>query len=296
MKILTIENDFISRNYLCELFSLYGYDSISARNAADGLDSFLSDKPDLVVCSVLLPGMSGLEFLNHIRSVGYNTPVIMLASHSSERLVIQSFRMGANDFLKKPVQDSQIIPIVERFANTAASDKQTPERYGDVLEGKVVYTFDTEIDAPYNIVRRLISEINPEFFDEGGIVNIELGLTELITNAIEHGNLNITFEEKTLASETNTLIQLMQNRLMDERYQGRRVTVTYEYNNEECRWTIADEGDGFDVSIVPDPTKVENLESLHGRGIYFTRFFFDSLEYLGNGNTCVVVKKRGILM
>ncbi len=295
MKILTIENDFISRNYLRELFSLYGHDALSARNATDGLDIYLSEKPDLVFCSVLLPGMSGLEFLNHLRTNGFDTPVVMLASQSSERLAIQSFRMGASDFLKKPVQDAQLIPLVDRFAKES-EPQLLPDRYGDVLEGKVVYTFDTEIDAPYYIVRRLISEINPEFFDEGGIVNIELGLTELITNAVEHGNLNITFEEKTVATETNTFNELMVSRIEDSRYQGRRVTVTYEYNDQECRWTIGDEGDGFDISMVPDPTKAENIESLHGRGIYFTRLFFDSLEYIGNGNTCVVVKKRGLLL
>jgi len=294
LKILTIENDFISRNYLCELFSLYGYETLSARNAADGLDIFLSEKPDLVFCSVMLPGMTGLEFLNHIRSIGSQTPIVMLATQSSERIAIQSFRMGANDFLKKPVQDNQIIPIVEQFQKLN-TPKNEPERFGDVLEGKVVYTFDTIMDAPYYIVRRLISEINTDFFDEGGMVNIELGLTELITNAIEHGNLNITFDEKTVASENNTFNELMESRIEDERYQGRRVTVTYEYNDEQCRWTIADEGDGFDVNQVPDPTKSENLESLHGRGIYFTRLFFDSLEYLGKGNTCVATKKRGLI-
>lgn len=295
MKILIIESDFISRSYLRELFSYYGYQCRTAYNAADGLDVYMSQNPDVVVCGMFLPGMSGLEFLSRIRKTDSRTAVILISSKSSENLAIKAFRLGANDFLKKPVQDQDIIPILKRIQEQI-DQKPKPFDYGQVEEGKVVFSFNTEIDAPSNIVRRLINELDHDFFSEDDMISIEIGLSELVTNAVEHGNLNITYQEKTEALDTNSLNELYESRISDSRFSGRIVTVTYEFNAEECRWTIADEGDGFDLSKVPDPTSQENIGGLHGRGIFMTKLFFDSLDYIGNGNQCVAVKKRNFLL
>ncbi len=295
MKILIIENDFISRSYLRELFSYCGYQCLTAYNATVGLDTYMSQNPDVIVCNMFLPGMSGLEFLQQIRKTDQKTIVILISSRTSERLAIQAFRLGANDFLKKPVQDNDILPILQRISSQL-ENLPKPFVYGQIEEGKVVFTFNTEIDAPHNIVRRLINEINPEFFGEDELISIEIGLSELVTNAVEHGNLNISFQEKSQAMDTNSLSELYESRISDQRFSGRLVTVTYEFNQEECRWTIADEGDGFDISKVPDPTDSSNIEELHGRGIFMTRLFFDSLDYIGNGNQCVAVKKRNFLI
>lgn len=295
MKILIIENDFISRSYLGELLSLYGFNCITSYNATDGIDTYLSEHPDVVICNMVLPGMSGLEFLQQIRKSDSKTRVIMMSSMTSERLVVQAFRLGANDFLKKPIQDNDIIPILNDYSSQLVSPKE-PFDYGEVTEGKVVFVFNTVMDAPANIVRRLVDEIDPQFFDEGELVGIEMGLSELVTNAVEHGNLSITYEEKTDACEKNSLNDLYEERLRDEKYAGRIVTVTYKYNAEECSWLIEDQGDGFDISKVPDPTAMGNLEELHGRGIMMMRFFFDSITYLGCGNQCFVVKKRKFLI
>lgn len=295
LKILIIENDFISRSYLSELLSLYQYNCLTAYNATDGLDVYLSEHPDVIICNMLLPGMSGMEFLQQVRENDKKTRIIIMSAFTSERLVVQVFRLGANDFLKKPIQDCDILPILKRYEDEML-DVRKPFDYGEVTEGKVVFVFNTVMDAPSNIVRRLIDEINPEFFDEGDLVTIEMGLSELVTNAIEHGNLSITFDEKSKATDSNMLQDLYEQRLSDEKYAARIVTVTYEYNADECSWLIEDQGDGFDLSKVPDPTAVENIESLHGRGIMMMRLFFDSITYLGCGNQCFVVKKRKFLI
>lgn len=295
MKILVIENDFISRNYLRDLFNYSGYQCVTAQNASDGLDVYLSEKPDVIICNMLLPGMSGLELLNTIRKKDSKTSIIIATTKSSENIAIQAFRLGATDFLKKPIQDKDILPILEKLKEKHQAEPQDI-KYGDVEQGSMKFTFRTELDSVHLIVERLIGELGDDFFDEDDKINIELGLIELITNALEHGNLNISFDEKTAACDNNTLEELLESRMKDPTYSNRLITVNFEYTPEECIWSIIDEGDGFDISQLPDPTAKENLDSLHGRGIFMTKLFFDSLEYKGKGNQAVAIKRRKFLL
>ena len=87
-----------------------------------------------------------------------------------------------------------------------------------------------------------------------------------------------------------SLEDLYSKRLKDKKLANRKVTVEYSFSPEKCEWTITDEGNGFDPTKIPDPLADENIESLHGRGIFFSRHLFDSVEYLGKGNIVHAVK------
>ncbi len=290
MKVLIIEDDFISRNYLHDLVKYSGYDCVTAKNAADGFDIYINEKPEVIVCNIVMPGISGLEFLQKIRQIDKHTIIIMVTSISSERLAIDALRLGANDYLKKPIQDNDIIPAIKRAGSCIVLDDEPSPKYGEIDSGKIIMKFNTDINAPRLIVDRLMDEIAPNFFESDTRANIEIGLSELVTNAIEHGNLNITFEEKSETLKNFTLEDLYSKRLKNKKLAGRKVTVEYAFSPEKCEWTITDEGNGFDPNSIPDPLAEENLESLHGRGIFFSRHLFDSVEYLGKGNIVHAVK------
>ena len=289
MKVLIIEDDFISRNYLHDLVKYSGYDCETAQNAADGFDMYLKEKPEVIVCNMVMPGISGLEFLQKIRQIDRHTIIIMITSVSSERLAVDALRLGANDYLRKPLQDNDLIPAIKRAGSRINLDEPMPQ-FGVLDSGKIVLKFNTDINAPRLIVDRLMDELAPDYFESEARANIEIGLSELVTNAIEHGNLDITFEEKSEMLKTFSLEDLYSKRLKDKKLADRKVTVEYAFSPEKCEWTITDEGNGFDPNTIPDPLAEENLESLHGRGIFFSRHLFDSVEYLGKGNIVHAVK------
>ena len=289
MKVLIVEDDFISRNYLHDLVKYSGYDCVTAKNAADGFDTYINEKPDVIVCNIIMPGISGLEFLQKIRHIDKRTIIIMVTNISSERLAIDALRFGANDYLKKPVQDSDILTAIKRAGSYIVLDDD-PHKYGEIDSGKIIMKFNTDINAPRLIVDRLMDEIAPDYFESDTRANIEIGLSELVTNAIEHGNLNITFEEKSEMLKNFSLEDLYSKRLKNKKLADRKVTVEYAFSPEKCEWTITDEGNGFDPNSIPDPLAEENIEKLHGRGIFFSRHLFDSVEYLGKGNIVHAVK------
>lgn len=115
--------------------------------------------------------------------------------------------------------------------------------------------------------------------------DLQLALNEMLLNAIEHGNCNINYEEKTEWLEKyGSIIGLIKKRREDPEVSSKRVTFEYAITPNSAKFFIADEGEGFNWREVKDVTKEENLLELHGRGILMTKNVADSLEYNEKGN------------
>ena len=89
-----------------------------------------------------------------------------------------------------------------------------------------------------------------------------------------------------------TIIDLINERLKNEKYAKRRVLVKYMLDEEQVVFQIKDEGSGFNVEDIPDPTDPENILKSHGRGIMMSRLYFDEFEYNDKGNQLTMVKNR----
>ncbi|MCB9360367.1 MAG: ATP-binding protein [Flavobacteriales bacterium] len=92
--------------------------------------------------------------------------------------------------------------------------------------------------------------------------NILIALTEAVNNAIVHGNK----EDKS-----------------------KKVILTYEVSEDEVSFVVKDEGNGFDINQVPDPTLPENINKLSGRGVFLMNSLADKVEFEENG-TVVILK------
>lgn len=119
---------------------------------------------------------------------------------------------------------------------------------------------------------------------------IRLGLTELLTNAIEHGNLGIDAATKRdrLTEGRPALHRLLAERLADPARAARRVRVECRLTAAECEFRIRDEGEGFD----PRPYETDEPEEgtlVAGRGILLARSAFDALRFEDDGRTAVAL-------
>jgi len=115
--------------------------------------------------------------------------------------------------------------------------------------------------------------------------SVKLTLEELLTNAMEHGNAGITYEEKTRLQETGRPMQdLVEERMNQEPWKGRQVVLAYSISPLSSRFTIIDRGEGFNTAGLPDPKAPSQLTLSHGRGILLSRGSADTLEYNAKGN------------
>lgn len=121
---------------------------------------------------------------------------------------------------------------------------------------------------------------------------MRLGLREVMINAIEHGNLAISFEEKTRATTAGTLQNLIQERLADPVYASRKLHLKVDADENRVEFVVRDEGKGFNhKDMMARAADQKNSEWLHGRGLLFALNCFDQVSFNESGNEVRLVKQ-----
>jgi CheY-like chemotaxis protein/anti-sigma regulatory factor (Ser/Thr protein kinase) len=272
------------------VLEINGHECLAAQNGEEGLEVFDEFMPDVVLSDIQMPKMSGLDFLRAIRNDNSNAIVIMVTAYGSEDYAIKAFREGANNYLKKPIYEDDLLAMLAKYKPIISQRSEQEVIPSLVQQRSLTMKFGSDVHLIPKVVDYLITETGT-MFTKDELINVELGLVELLMNAIEHGNLNISYQDKAKALETNSLQALYVHRLEEELYRSRCTSVFFNQNLSGCEWLITDEGEGFDFEDLPDPTANDNLLDMNGRGIFISKFMFDSLEYLGKGNM-VRVKKE----
>lgn len=120
---------------------------------------------------------------------------------------------------------------------------------------------------------------------------IRIGIREMLINAIEHGNLEISNEEKTKFLQNGSYPQILKERLENPILKNRKVIVESKITKKEVIFKIIDEGNGFDVLEYLNKKNLATLDSLHGRGILITKNAFDKILYNKKGNCVIMIKQ-----
>ncbi|EQA35777.1 7TM diverse intracellular signaling [Leptospira inadai serovar Lyme str. 10] len=156
---------------------------------------------------------------------------------------------------------------------------------------KLVFSANNYLQNAELLSQRLTANLF-RFTDTGTVVAIRNCLREMIINAIEHGNLNISFDEKTRAMEDGNYFRFVQERQKDPYYKGKKIKVEYSLSADRFGVRITDEGKGFNHARTLK-NKMEQLNSegmTHGRGLTLTLSTFDVVKFNSNGNQVTLVK------
>jgi two-component system, NtrC family, sensor kinase len=113
-KVLIVDDDPEVRSLLREnVLNGNRYEVFEAADGADGLAQASAHKPDLVLLDLVMPGLSGADFLVGLRSKGFTNPIIVITKRGSEAMAIDCFRLGAMDYITKPLREAEILRAVE---------------------------------------------------------------------------------------------------------------------------------------------------------------------------------------
>jgi anti-sigma regulatory factor (Ser/Thr protein kinase) len=119
---------------------------------------------------------------------------------------------------------------------------------------------------------------------------LQLALSELIVNAVEHGNCGITYDEKTAAMDQGlSVTELVAEKCKDPVIRAKRVEVLWDIGQESTSFVIRDEGRGFDVRAHLKKIVAQDNLSLHGRGIKMASMYATELRYNDTGNQVTIV-------
>ena len=284
--ILIVDDDPTTLLLITAILGKEQYRLLTANDGAEA-QSLIQQQGKSITAILLdweMPKMSGIELLRWLKdqSEFEHTPVIMQTARDSAEHIREGINAGAYYYLTKPVDKGVLVSIV-RAAVTDVRSRETllqnvrenENPFGLLIDG--TFHFRTLGEGEFLAVR--IAHASPE--SEKALV-----ISELITNAIEHGNLGITYDEKTACLAGGRLRDEVERRLAMPEYENKYVRLHVEKQVSKLRITIEDQGKGFDYAKYLDFDEARVFDN-HGRGIAMTAFALD-IEYKGNGNTVVV--------
>ncbi len=143
-------------------------------------------------------------------------------------------------------------------------------------------------DVAYRVTRNL-----KRYLEDDTVELLRMAFVEVLINAIEHGNLEIGFHEKTEALSSKNYSEFVSGRQADPRYRDRRVRIEFSIDSDEAVYLVVDDGAGFDYETY-FTSGADNHDSLlraHGRGLLMARKIFDEVEFRGRGNEVRMVKR-----
>ena len=277
MRVLIVEDDPASRELMEDMIKLEGHDLRTAEEGYQALSLFKEFKPHLVFSDIQMPKMDGLELLQRIRDISPKTIVVMMTAFGCEEYALKALRLRANNYLQKPIRHDDILPLLEKYsALVASADSLQPGKTGEDQQRKFI--FENDLSKVSDYVNLLVKGIGQDILGRD-FPDVRIGLYELLVNSIEHGNLEISKEEKFNAPN---LEELYEQRRSDPHFADRKITVELTEDDVAYEWLITDEGQGFDCEKVLK--KPDTIRSVEFKGVTLAQFHFDMLEFFGKGN------------
>ena len=144
-QILVVDDDADVRSIAVSALTAEGYEVTEVGSAMEAFAQLAESPPDLVVLDVVMPGISGLEVLDHVRVEHPSLPVILLSGLCADENIVRGLRLGAEDYMVKPVSPKVLVARVER----------TLLRRREVVgQSKLLVYGDVSIDVEAHEVRR----------------------------------------------------------------------------------------------------------------------------------------------
>lgn len=238
--------------------------------------------PDVVLSDLCLPERSGLCLIRNIRKRCSRTALIAIAEQGSDATMLEALRAGAIDYLYRPLIGVQLGMALDRALQVIPHTVEDVPGIDRVEYRLVIGTDPANVEA---CVSWLIAE-TAMMLPEIQRLHLRATLIELIVNAVEHGSLEIFYEEKHEALGSGQYESLIAQRRHDPRFANRRVIVHVcrDKAARSTRYTITDEGRGFKwKGFLMRSDKPCDSRDANGRGVFLAKAFFPDLTYNARG-------------
>lgn len=238
-----------------------------------------------------MPKKNGIELLKDIKQDDKrkNIPFILQTSASSPEEIQRGLDEGAFYYLLKPITPSTLLSVVK----SALKDFQNRKEFQNVVQDmEVMFPLVKTATFKYQTIQeaKSLSSIIGAFTSDP--TGISVGFFEIMINAIEHGNLGITYDEKTQLLNDSQLHQEIERRLSLPDYAEKYVEVELKRSDAELEITVTDMGNGFKFEDFME-FSIERAMDNHGRGIMMANSLsFDQLLYSNGGRTATCITSK----
>ncbi len=273
-RVLVVDDSPVDRRLVGGLLGKSS--SMEVEYAADGAEALArmrSEAPHVVVTDLIMPNMSGLELVAAAVHDFPMVPVILMTGRGSESIAVQALKAGAASYVPKSVLADLLLDTVENVLSVSQQE-QTQTKLMDCMTG-CRFTVENDagmVPALVNYLRLFVRKTG--LCDETSSIRTGVALEEALNNALFHGT-------SSSIRKLARVIALSTGRSSKSGSDPSRIAtagfhVDVELTETEGRFSVRDEGPGFDPAQLPDPTDPANLEKtersraaadahLHGR-------------------------------
>jgi CheY-like chemotaxis protein/anti-sigma regulatory factor (Ser/Thr protein kinase) len=280
----------IARDALIELE--LGWEVLFAGSAFEALDIPAFREVDVILVDLGNPHIEAVELVEGIHGQFPQTPIVLMSAPFAVNVALECIRKGAVNHFPRELLDTEPAAVLDTL-RAAALDHQRRRAVLARLDN-VYFEFTLTNDraqVPAIAGRLSDAAVETGLCDRTAGTRVGVALEECLLNAIVHGNLEISGELRQI--DESAYLREIDARRMAAPYCTRRVKVTARISRQEGVFVIQDDGPGFDVTRVPDPTDPANLLRLGGRGILLMRSFMTNVHFADRGRRVTLVKRRG---
>jgi serine/threonine-protein kinase RsbW len=262
-RILIVEGNAELRAVLADALAALGHEVVTAADRAGAVERDDLEDFDLIISDLAEYSDSGVQIVSELKRKRLFVPVVVSSEEAQHAGIVKAFKLGATNYLRKPYDHDELSQIVEKTLGYKLRFVEDLKVLPYVRE-HIEFELPSDITLMNGVLHYLIERVAALGVIKPDASNLFIALDEAFVNAVKHGNKH----------DTNKLVR-----------------ITADLSAREARFTIEDEGEGFDVNDIPDPRDPENLFKTSGRGVLLIYNIMDAVEYNERGNRLTMVKR-----
>jgi CheY-like chemotaxis protein len=262
-RILIVDNNDELRAMLEQVLRELGHEVVATGDRAEALAREDLEEFDLIISDLTEDADSGVQLVSELKRKRLLVPVVVSSDEAQQPGLVKAFKMGAANFLRQPYNKEELRSIVDKTLSYKLRFVDDLKILPYVRE-KIDFELPSDVTLMNGVLQYLIERLAKLGVIKPERSNLFVALDEAFVNAVKHGNRNDP---------------------------AKLVRITAELSTKEARFTIEDEGDGFNVQEIPDPRDPENLFKTSGRGVLLIYNIMDEVYYNERGNRLTMVKR-----
>ncbi|MEA2174947.1 MAG: hypothetical protein QOD00_2539 [Blastocatellia bacterium] len=262
-RILIVDNNEELRSTLEHVLRDLGHMVVATGDRDEALSREDLDEFDLIISDLTDDADSGVQLLSELKRKRLLVPVVVSSDEAQQPGIVKAFKMGAANYLRLPYNKDELRNIVEKTLSYKLRFVDDLKVLPHVHE-KIDFELPSDLSLMNGVLHYLLERVSKLGLIKPERSNLFVALDEAFVNAVKHGNRNDP---------------------------SKMVRITAELSSSEARFTVEDEGDGFNVQEIPDPCDPANLFKASGRGVLLIYNIMDEVKYNERGNQLTMVKR-----
>ena len=291
--ILAVDDNPTTLHMLASILKSEQYNVLTATDGIEAMEVLKNHGQDIdtILLDRMMPNMDGMEVTKQVSknpTLKY-IPIIMQTAADKPEEISEGIKAGVFYYLTKPIERKTLLSII---ASAIKEIRQRKVLEAEMRRHKMSFGL---VDVLKGCCRTLDEAESMSSFLANCFPDAEralTGISELLFNAVEHGNLGISYDEKTALMNKNIWREEVERRLSLPEHASKKITVIFEKREDTYYLQVTDQGKGFNWKSFMefDPSRASHN---HGRGIAMANIIaFDRLMYNDAGNQVTAVMQK----